>query len=304
MRCVFACISHKPALSATLDIKIEPIQGTPKHHSDIEKFFLGRPSYGITLSQSRDSINALPASFSVDLSHSDIQRWKLAARVPAQIRVPGRSLTTRIRNFPQLDFALSQWPLYVGLGLTGFIYGGLHCLAWDAPFSSDLERLLWRLSSMSIASTGGLVVLVFSWNIFRPLWGEAIGMFGGVERSFWRMGIQETTLLMMRLIDRVYDMFPFHLGVFQRIHDRLSVPRFLDLLFLAVCFIPFYILYMGLVLVILFLKVIPDVAVVTAILLYALARVYLVVECFINLSHLPPSAYQLPRWSQYVPHIA
>ncbi|KAK4108127.1 hypothetical protein N656DRAFT_784667 [Canariomyces notabilis] len=40
-----------------------------------------------------------------------------------------------------------------------------------------------------------------------------------------------------------------------------------------------------------------------AIVLYVLARVYLVVECFINLVHLPESAYKLPEWSQYVPHI-
>jgi hypothetical protein len=38
--------------------------------------------------------------------------------------------------------------------------------------------------------------------------------------------------------------------------------------------------------------------------LYMAARVYLVVECFINLAHLPPSTYQMPQRSQYVPHIA
>jgi hypothetical protein len=38
-------------------------------------------------------------------------------------------------------------------------------------------------------------------------------------------------------------------------------------------------------------------------LLYAAARVYLVVECFINLAHLPEAAYQQPRWSQYIAHV-
>lgn len=37
---------------------------------------------------------------------------------------------------------------------------------------------------------------------------------------------------------------------------------------------------------------------------YALARAYLVVECFINLSQLPAGVYDMPNWSAYFPHIA
>lgn len=37
--------------------------------------------------------------------------------------------------------------------------------------------------------------------------------------------------------------------------------------------------------------------------LYIFARVYLVVECFLTLKHLPPSALKVPIWSQYIPHI-
>ena len=36
---------------------------------------------------------------------------------------------------------------------------------------------------------------------------------------------------------------------------------------------------------------------------YLCARIYLVVECFISLSHSPDEVYDLPRWSAYVPHI-
>ena len=36
---------------------------------------------------------------------------------------------------------------------------------------------------------------------------------------------------------------------------------------------------------------------------YVAARVYLVVECFINLKYLPEAAYGMPRWSHYFPHI-
>ncbi len=37
---------------------------------------------------------------------------------------------------------------------------------------------------------------------------------------------------------------------------------------------------------------------------YILARGYLVVECFINLSHLPAEVYEVPQWSAYFPHIS
>ena len=37
---------------------------------------------------------------------------------------------------------------------------------------------------------------------------------------------------------------------------------------------------------------------------YTLARAYLVVECFINLSHLPAEVYNVPTWSTYFPHIS
>ncbi|KAL8984384.1 MAG: hypothetical protein Q9177_004714 [Variospora cf. flavescens] len=38
--------------------------------------------------------------------------------------------------------------------------------------------------------------------------------------------------------------------------------------------------------------------------IYVLARAYLVVECFIQLSHLPVGVYNVPEWSTYFPHIS
>lgn len=39
-------------------------------------------------------------------------------------------------------------------------------------------------------------------------------------------------------------------------------------------------------------------------LVYAAARVYIAVECFINLSHLPMEVYGEPVWSKYIPHFS
>lgn len=38
--------------------------------------------------------------------------------------------------------------------------------------------------------------------------------------------------------------------------------------------------------------------------LYALARAYLVVKCFINVDNLPPGVYEVPRWATNFSHIA
>ena len=38
--------------------------------------------------------------------------------------------------------------------------------------------------------------------------------------------------------------------------------------------------------------------------LYILARAYLIVECFINVFHLPAGVFDTPEWSTYFPHIS
>jgi len=36
---------------------------------------------------------------------------------------------------------------------------------------------------------------------------------------------------------------------------------------------------------------------------YVLCRAFIIVECFLDVFHLPDSAFEVPRWSQYFPHI-
>jgi hypothetical protein len=38
-------------------------------------------------------------------------------------------------------------------------------------------------------------------------------------------------------------------------------------------------------------------------LLYLAERVYILTECFISISQLPPEVYHVPQWSQYVPRL-
>lgn len=45
--------------------------------------------------------------------------------------------------------------------LTFLVYGGLHLLAWQYNFNSTLERYLWRISAVTTASTGSLLLTLY-----------------------------------------------------------------------------------------------------------------------------------------------
>ena len=46
----------------------------------------------------------------------------------------------------------------VGIIISGFLYGGLHLLAWNAPFRSRTEEWLWRSSGISIMASGLYII--------------------------------------------------------------------------------------------------------------------------------------------------
>lgn len=247
-----------------------------------KKLDAGQPWNGVSLLAAGAA--TIPARHMI-LANSDIHRWKLASGVPPEFRVPRNSLSARIRNFPRFQSFDKQWPLYVGLALTGLIYGGLHCLAWDAPFPSEIEQLLRRISSVTITSTGILVGMALSWEVFGPTWSDPFARFETVAdglNDMWHWG--PIGWVMDRTVFKLYR----------------DLPSPWDQVWQVSVGVPFHLVPICLLVL---LKLVFDICVVVLTILYTLARVYLVVECFINLAHLPPSAYHLPQWTQYVPHI-
>lgn len=117
--------------------------------------------------------------------------------------------------------------ILVGIIISAFLYGGLHLLAWNAPFRSRTEEWLWRSSGISIMASSLYIMPLLS--LLAPSKDSKLG-------------------------------------------------RFNSFLFYVLAF------FLGLV--------------------YVVARVYLVVECFINLAYLHDSVYEMPSWSQYFPHIS
>ena len=52
--------------------------------------------------------------------------------------------------------------LLAGFTITGLQYGLLHLLAWDSPFATNLEEVLWRFSAIFIASLGFCLLELFA----------------------------------------------------------------------------------------------------------------------------------------------
>jgi hypothetical protein len=55
--------------------------------------------------------------------------------------------------------APKRLPVLAGFSVAGFFYGGLHLLAWRAPFPSKTQSLLWKIAAMNIAASGAYPIL-------------------------------------------------------------------------------------------------------------------------------------------------
>jgi len=209
---------------------------------------------------------------------SDIRRWGLAlGLLPLQdYRQNTLLLADHVGNLPRFEGVAGQWPMYFAFAVTGFIYGGLHCLAWNVAFPTELERMFWRLSSVTVSSTGILLVLVYTWELMPPIWSDSLKFFE----------------VLGTLLDNTRR-FVAKLPVSKN-RTSMKEARFRSL-FRPLVFLPSVLL--GL------LKTLYDISLVVFMVFYCFARLYLVVESFISLAHLQDSVYQLPKWSQYMPHI-
>lgn len=203
---------------------------------------------------------------SIKLTSHNISRWTMALQV-----LSDKSLSTfhgtvagRVRNFPRLE---GGRVVAIGLGISGFLYGGLHCLAWNAPFATENDRILWRLSSVTITSTPALVLIVSVWEIWWPSWrGDPFLPINDtwLHRIMEELAQKTSNWAFRSAIMAVYILMSF-------------VVTLLELSF--------------------------EVFMIGLMASYCAARACLVVESFKSLTSLPDSAYMAPLWSQYVPHI-
>jgi len=199
----------------------------------------------------------------------------------------------RVPDWPQFRGFRQDWLIYLGFSLVGLIYGALHCAAWNAPFPSRLEALLWRVSSVAVSATGFLLFLLYCYELFNPLedW------FRPVSWALYHSGLVWLADLLHP--DPNYGMLPEI--AWSKAWSRLG---YLEMFLFTLRGTLLLVVVYGAGTLLLILRVAFDCLAMVSVVLYCLARVFLVVECFINLTHLPESAYQVPQWTQYLPSIS
>lgn len=66
------------------------------------------------------------------------------------------------------------------------VYGSLHFLGWDSQFPSATERILWRIATVGVASSGGaitVILVVFFSNFLKskaPRFNTALIVIGAL----------------------------------------------------------------------------------------------------------------------------
>ncbi|KAL9019840.1 MAG: hypothetical protein Q9185_002889 [Variospora sp. 1 TL-2023] len=208
------------------------------------------------------------------LAHGAIGRYDLDNDLQQRHATPTNGthlhsrVTLRQRN---ILFSIHSAHVVIGIALSGLLYGGLHLVAWNARFPTRAEQLLWRISALCVACNG---ILVSCWG--RMVTSDCARSWSGAIMFYKSHGEW-----MPASSDPDRHRAP---GKPNR-KPRHPCFRILQVAPLAVLFL-------------LTTAIIPPLW-----FSYLIARVYLVVESFKNLAHLPPGAFQTPVWPEYFPHI-
>ena len=246
----------------------------------------------------------------LSLSDKDYKRWKLAGAAflkemkIQEVSDPGNGryrhfeiarlqspilreswfehvLTSRSRNVRWGSSGNSLMTLALTLSLLGSLYGGIHLALWNYDFPTHLESFLWRFSAATLGSASALFLLV----------ALLLTAYDGYEKySERREGRAQES---------------HGIDAFQRAPPSSTSTDWLRKIFLGFCTGVRYIwiswcedMFKRVLLLML-----PSVFVAAA-LLYIFARIYIVVESFISLRHVPIGVYEGGLgWSKYIPHL-
>jgi hypothetical protein len=137
-----------------------------------------------------------------------------------------------------------------------FIFGGIHCTAWNFSFASSEERLIWRVCSVILT-----VSIPFSWIITHAIQATLHAILG-CNRDW-----NGNPIVTFVRLTRKKNSWP----IISRGRITLPVVQTVQGL--------------GLI-------------------LYALARLYLLVEVFVSLRSLPVGCYDTVDWSRFMPHVS
>ncbi|EON68192.1 hypothetical protein W97_07341 [Coniosporium apollinis CBS 100218] len=161
------------------------------------------------------------------------------------------------------------------------VYAAMHLAGWNFAFPSPTERVLWRISSSTMF--GAIVVF---WIIDRAaMWYHnsplSIATTRDSSRSFHRIFSSNNTQLPANA--RLHALPPAGAAIEADVDVGV---RKVQHYFSAIDSSPWMALTLGLI----------GMA-------YSVARLYLLIECFVGLRALPASAFEEVRWAQFLPHL-
>lgn len=203
----------------------------------------------------------------------DIERWKCAATLFKEN--PPSGIWTEYDGL--LNTHTSDWPPLSQRGATlgvsiwvlfvcaALVYGGLHALPWNSDFRTRHEKVLWRASVGMIMGFGSLAMAAYLTMVVSNRVEERRQMRKLLEIDDSKRWWQKVPK--ESLLFKILKHF-----------DKKSCFWFLGTL-------------------------VGYLAVGAICLSYGLARIFIVVECFIALFSSEPGIFEVPSWSLYFPHI-
>lgn len=91
-----------------------------------------------------------------------------------------------IFDFLQIDLSRS-WQPWLGFSVTGFLFGGLHLLAWTVPLPTQLQVMLWKTSALLVMCAGPLFALFSLAFYLLPALLECMeACSGGEDSTLWK----------------------------------------------------------------------------------------------------------------------
>jgi hypothetical protein len=165
--------------------------------------------------------------------------------------------------------------------LANSLYSGIHLLAWNGPFRTRAESILWRISAVSLGVPLGSmllnVVMIFSLVfLFHRTKPSKEGRF------------------------RLREMFNLRMTLSEVLRDDTEIEHALD----SISELRGWRRY---------LLVVPCTVVVVALVMclslavtvsLVIGRPFVVVECFLALPYAPAAAFLTPDWTSYWPHVS
>ena len=184
--------------------------------------------------------------------------------------------TDQISNWPKFGFLSSQgrkaMPRFA-IAFATAVYGGIHAAAWHVDHPTQVEALLWKVSSVFVAASGALLTPALLLYLWLQKAGKLSESDDLIDNKAYLTALESGLGLSSETV------VPPDPVAFQE-RDVSWKDFTLENIF------------GGWLLVLLAWVVIA----------YSMARAYLIVEAFISLRSLPPGAFETPNWTTVLLH--